>query len=139
MEKVFDIDSLQFQFSAILNALLIDDENQYWISVEGTSDTEDSHVESRKLFEEKYAGLDDEIFGVGYRFFGERVFGAFKIEPLLSNKDRYYYQWILNKPEKGTLKDMLHDVQDEMGKERNGCCSVIKRNNVFLEFEADKY
>lgn len=129
LEKVFDVNSLQFQFSSILNALLIDDENQYLINIEGTSETENSHAGSKQLFEEKYELLDDEIYGVGYRFLvkGEKMFGEFKVEPLVSSEDKYYYQWILNRSERGTIGDMLHDVQGEMEKERNGCYSVIRR------------
>ncbi len=129
LKKVFDVKSLQLQFSSILDALLIDDENQYLINIEGTSDTEDSHGESKRLFEENYTHLDNEIYGVGYRFLvkGEKVFGEFKVEPLVSGKDKYYYQWILNRSERGTIEDMLHDVQDEMEKERSGCYSVIRR------------
>ncbi len=129
LENGFNIEEIQCQFSSVLNALFIDDENQYLFNIEGISETENSHEESKEFYEEKYVPLDDEICGVGYRFLVNdgRMFGEFKIEPLVSDKSKYYYQWILNKSEKGTIKDMLHDVQCKMDKERDGCFSVIRR------------
>ncbi|TGY91991.1 hypothetical protein E5329_19615 [Petralouisia muris] len=129
LEDGFDIEAIQLQFSTVLNALLIDDENQYLVNIEGISDTDNSHAESKQFFEEKFMPLDDDICGVGYRFLvnsGE-LFGEFKIEPLVSDVGKYYYQWVLNKSEKGTIEDMLHDVQSNMDKERDGCYSVIRR------------
>lgn len=129
LEEGFDVEAVQCQFSSILNALFIDDENQYLFNIEGVSETENSHAGSKQLFEEKYMQLDDEVCGVGYRFLlnDGRLFGEFKIEPLVTDKSRYYYQWVLNKSEKGTIKDMLHDVQSKMNKEWAGCFSVVRR------------
>lgn len=129
LEEGFDVEAVQCQFSSVLNALFIDDENQYLFNIEGVSETENSHAGSKQLFEEKYMPLDDEVCGVGYRFLlnDGRLFGEFKIEPLVTDKSRYYYQWVLNKSEKGTIKDMLHDVQSKMNKEWAGCFSVVRR------------
>ncbi len=129
LEEGFDVEAVQCQFSSVLNALFIDDENQYLFNIEGVSETENSHAGSKQLFEEKYMQLDDEVCGVGYRFLlnDGRLFGEFKIEPLVTDKSRYYYQWVLNKSEKGTIKDMLHDVQSKMNKEWAGCFSVVRR------------
>lgn len=128
LEGVFAVSEIQTQFENILNALLIDDKNQYFLNMEGISETADSHTESRENFKEKYMLLDDEIYGVGYRFLirNENMFGEFKIEPLVTDKRSYYYQWILNKAELVSIAEFLTYVNDEIEKDRECCYCVIR-------------
>lgn len=129
LEGTFECSTLQSELEFILNVLLIDDKNQFLFNMEGISETQDSHTESRMLFEEKYMPLDKEVYGVGYRFLirNERLFGEFKIEPLVVDKVGYYYQWILNKSESVSIAEMLSDVFDEIEKNREACYSVLRR------------
>ncbi len=128
LEDEFDKNIIQNQFEVILNTLLIDDFNQYLINLEGTLEAEDSHKNSRELYSEKYMPLKEEIYGVGYRFLvkNSKLFGEFKIEPLVTDKNRYYFQWILNKSEYVTIADMLLDVQEEIEKDWSCCYNVIR-------------
>lgn len=129
LEGEFDLVAIQTQFESILNSLLIDDKNQYLFDIEGISEAEDSHTNSREIFGQKYVPLDDEIYGVGYRFLikNDKLFGEFKVEPHVSDETRYYYQWLLNKAEDVTIAEMLSDVKMEIEKNRDGCYSVIGR------------
>lgn len=129
LEDEFPVEKIQSQFEAILNSLFIDDRNQFLFNIEGISETEDSHTDSKKHFEEKYMTLDESIYGVGYRFLikNEKLFGEFKIEPLVSDKAEYYYQWLLNKADLVTIADVLADVKEELERNRESCYSVIRR------------
>ena len=129
LNGIFNPVSIQAEYESILNSLLIDDQNQYLISIEGIEETANSHTESKYIFEKNFKDLDEEVYGVGYRFLikNKRLFGELKIEPYISDYTKYFYHWLLNKSENGTIAEMLHDVQTELQKERTGCYSVIRR------------
>ena len=120
---------IQKQFESILDALLIDDKNQYFFNIEGISETQDSHTESRIVYEEKHMLLEKDIYGVGYRFLikNENLFGELKIEPLIADKSKYYYEWLLNKVENVSIAKLLADVKNEIEKDRECCYNVIRR------------
>lgn len=129
LDGVFEHSAIQNDLEVLLNVLLIDDKNQYLFNIEGISETTNSHTESRVMFEEKYMPLDEDIYGVGYRFLikSEKLFGEFKIEPLVSDVKGYYYQWLLNKSESVSVAEVLNDVMNEIEKDRDCCYSVLRR------------
>ena len=57
----------------------------------------------------------------------EKLFGEFKIEPLVSDVKGYYYQWLLNKSESVSVAEVLNDVMNEIEKDRDCCYCVLRR------------
>lgn len=93
---------------AIIDIMSLEDKNLYTINAQGTMPCEDSHNETREKFNQKHADIlneHEEVYGVGYRFLirAEEYNGELKIEPLLSDCHRYYFQYIINTSEETTV------------------------------------
>lgn len=110
----------------LFDALAVDDKNLFVVNAEGQGETENSHIESVNYFNEKnyVEKLDDNIYGVGYRFLFRREYynGEFKIEPMVQNSKYYYYQCIINI----TLPTTIDEVFILIDKELKICTENIE-------------
>lgn len=120
-DNKFDWESLEKKIKLILDTLLIDDDLKYVFNFEGDSEAENSHEESRKQYIENNKSISEDIFGVGYRFLikNENFEGEYKIEPMINDKKKYYYQLILNTLNNGMIDHVIACVSREIEKRRD--------------------
>lgn len=86
---------------AIMEVLAVEDGVIYVANVQGDTETENSHAESKKRFIQNHGEVlksYPDIYGVGYRFLikSELYSGELKIEPLITDCSKYYYQYVIN-------------------------------------------
>lgn len=101
----------------VLDTFLIDDSLKYVFNLEGNSDTEDSHYESCVAYSQNNkADVPKDTFGVGYRFLikNEEFQGEYKIEPMINDKSKWYYQLILNTNNNGTVEQIIENTKKEI-------------------------
>lgn len=108
-------------FSIPIDALMLDEENPLIIDIQGLSETKDSHEESKLKFTEKYLSLIPKIeglCGVGYRFLfnNNSGNGEIKIEPLIQDKNFYFYEYINTFRNKINYKQLGEVLQNEVEK-----------------------
>nr|WP_295680342.1 hypothetical protein [uncultured Lachnoclostridium sp.]DAE03939.1 MAG TPA: hypothetical protein [Myoviridae sp. ct2cn10] len=104
--------------SAILDVFAAEELNTFLINAEGSSETLDSHSESVTSFNEKHNNVLSEhtyIYGIGYRFLVKKEYinGELKIEPMVSDKKKFYYQYIFNTINKVSIEQLfeLYDTE----------------------------
>lgn len=117
-ENDFDWLGLKKKIKLILDTLLIDDDLKYIFNFEGESVTTDSHKESCECYLEKYSDIPEDVFGVGYRFLikNENFKGEYKVEPMINDKKKCYYQLILNTINNNTLDYVIECASKEIAK-----------------------
>lgn len=97
--------------TAIMDIMSVEDRNAFVINAQGTTPGCDSHRETKEGFNSKHENvLNDyaDIYGVGYRFLikNQQYSGEFKIEPMLADNKKYYYQYLINTYNNFTLDDL---------------------------------
>lgn len=105
------------KIKVVLDTFLIDDSLKYVFNVEGNSDTEDSHKESCTTYLKNSNGdIPRDTFGVGYRFLikNNDFQGEYKIEPMINDKRKWYYQLILNTNNNETLEHVIENIEKEI-------------------------
>lgn len=110
-----DFNKLFSTSKLILDSLFVEEVLKCAINFEGNSQTIDSHDESLTLFSSKFTNLPTDVFGVGYRLLlkNNKFIGEYKIEPMIDNRDLYYYQLILNTINEKSLELTINDFKDE--------------------------
>lgn len=128
--KEFDINQVTEALSIICETLLLEDEFFVTIDIQGISQTDNSQIETLKLFEANnckgFSESHPEVYGVGYRFLikADDCNGELKIEPLIRDARNYFYQYIVNyntkklplteitKAVNGTINQLLKNFED---------------------------
>lgn len=105
------------KIKVVLDTFLIDDSLKYVFNLEGNSDAEDSHKESCDNYLQNNSGdVPKDTFGVGYRYLikNEDFQGEYKVEPMINDKSKWYYQLILNTNNNETVEHAIENIEKEI-------------------------
>lgn len=116
--------------SAMMDILGVEDKNIYVVNAQGSTPCVNSHDETRETFSLKNKDvLDDykDIYAVGYRFLikNESYNGEFKIEPMVADSKKYYYQYIINTQSAITVDELCSFVKECLEKEFESLREVL--------------
>lgn len=103
--------------SVMMDIFGVEDKNIYVVNAQGSTTCVDSHAETRRIFNQKNNDVLEkfkDIYGVGYRFLikNELYNGEFKIEPMVADNRKYYYQYMINTQFAITLDEMCAFVKE---------------------------
>lgn len=117
----FEWENLKNKIMVILDALLIDNNLKYVFNFEGSREAVDSHNDSCKQYTEKFGrDVPGDVFGIGYRFLikNENFEGDYKVEPLINDRSKWYYQLILNTINSSCIDYVISKVSEEIEKQQ---------------------
>jgi hypothetical protein len=116
-------------FNKVFDGLLLEENVNGLLDMQAISDTAKPHTETINVFNEKFEGMlsQDEVSGVGYRFLidnkKEQYSGEFKIEPLIRDLSKNFYQYIISMNVKlysiNELIDLFKHFEGEMALKYN--------------------
>lgn len=97
--------------TAIMDIMSVEDQNAFVVNAQGITAGCDSHKETKDNFNLRHESvLDDyeDVYGVGYRFLikNQQYTGEIKIEPMIVDNKKYYYQYLINTYDNFTLDDL---------------------------------
>lgn len=101
----------------IADVFSVEDMIPYVINFEGESNSENTHINSVNMFNNKMnIELGNQIYGVGYRFLFKRDFydGEYKVEPMIEDSSKMYFQLIINIPGSLTIDEAFEVIEREV-------------------------